>query len=283
MKTVSPALMTLLQSGQELVMADLYSFKLANGTTLNYADFDVDLVANSVTYSSQGPALKRGTTRTVIGVEVDTLDVSMYPHPTDTINGVGFLAAASNGLFDGATLTLYRAFLNPVPNVVGTVILFVGDLADLSIGRTGIDIRINSALAALNIQMPRNLYQAACLHSLYDADCGASRAAFSVNSNVRSGSTALSIVTGLGQPDGWFARGYITMTGGANSGVTRTVRWHSGGTVGLLSALPAAPNVGDPFTLWPGCDKSMATCKNKFNNLGNFRGMPFVPSPETAY
>ena len=28
------------------------------------------------------------------------------------------------------------------------------------------------------------------------------------------------------------------------------------------------------LTLWPGCDKRIATCANKFNNALNFQGEP---------
>ena len=35
--------------------------------------------------------------------------------------------------------------------------------------------------------------------------------------------------------------------------------------------------VGDAFTIRPGCDKTFATCQAKFDNAINFRGFPHVP------
>jgi uncharacterized phage protein (TIGR02218 family) len=35
--------------------------------------------------------------------------------------------------------------------------------------------------------------------------------------------------------------------------------------------------VGDGFTVTAGCDKSVKTCKAKFDNEVNFRGFPHVP------
>jgi hypothetical protein len=32
----------------------------------------------------------------------------------------------------------------------------------------------------------------------------------------------------------------------------------------------------------PGCDRTLATCTNVFNNAANFGGFPFIPTPETA-
>lgn len=50
----------------------------------------------------------------------------------------------------------------------------------------------------------------------------------------------------------------------------------------LTHALPYVPLPGESFTMYPGCDKTMKTCDNKFNNIINYAGEPFVPIPETA-
>jgi len=35
--------------------------------------------------------------------------------------------------------------------------------------------------------------------------------------------------------------------------------------------------VGKQVIVYAGCDKTPQTCKNKFNNLQNFRGFPYIP------
>ena len=47
--------------------------------------------------------------------------------------------------------------------------------------------------------------------------------------------------------------------------------------------LPFAPMTGDAFTVYAGCDHTQGTCQNRFNNLANFRGFPYVPPPQMAY
>jgi len=76
----------------------------------------------------------------------------------------------------------------------------------------------------------------------------------------------------------------LTWTSGANAKLSRAIRSYtgmSGGTV-LIAPMPFAVAAGDAFTAYPGCDKQMATCQNKFLNLANYGGAPFIPSPETA-
>ena len=283
MKAISGPLQTWLASNQSLVMADLYTITLASGSILRYTDFDIDLAWGGNTFLSSGPPLKRSKTRIVIGLEVDTLDVEMYPRPTDLLNGLAMTAAVSAGAFDGATLTLERAYLDPstgVPSVVGTLIMFSGDFADTEVSRTLIKCRINSDVAQLNILLPRNIYQSGCMHVLYDSDCQAARVATALVAGY--GTTASQIVTGSLVADNFFTRGYVTFTSGALNGISKTVKSYVGGAFQLISPLPVAPTSGDTFNAFPGCDHSQATCLNKFNNIIHFRAMPYIPVPETA-
>ena len=266
-------------------MADLYTVSLASSAVLRWADFDVDVThpATGQVHTASGPVLRRGQTRVVIGVEVDTLDVSIYPRASDLIAGVPMLAAARSGAFDGATLALERVFLDAATlGAVGVVSLFVGRFADLQLSRTEIQARINSGTESLAIPMPRNLYQPGCGHTLYDTGCGVSRAAFGVSATVGSGSSVTTLLCGLAQGAGWFDRGYVAFESGPLAGIRRTVKSYAPGVLSLFSPLPSMPAVGAAFMVYPGCDKTKATCQGKFSNLGAFRGMPFIPVPETA-
>lgn len=281
MKNVTPELLALMQSNQQFIIADLYTITTAAGTVLRYTDFDTDLSYGGNVFSASGPVLKRGKTRIVIGLEVDTLDVEIYPSPTDTIGGQSWLSAATAGVFDGATLKLERAFISPVPTVVGALIMFTGVFADLETARAMVSIRVNSDLAALQVQVPRNLYQASCLNVLYGADCKAVRATYAVNSTVTA-RTLSKILCGLAQAEGYFDTGYVVFTSGVLAGTRRTIKAYKPGQFTVYNPFPSIPGIGDAFTVYPGCDKALETCGSKFNNRLNFRGFPFIPVPETS-
>lgn len=282
-KSASAALVTLLTTSQQFLMADLYTFVLLGGTVLRYASADVDIRLSALTFCSSGPLLKRGRTRVVIGLEVDTLEVTVYADNTHLVGGVPWLQAVRSGAFDGASVKLERAFMVAWGDTsAGTVILFEGRVAEAIASRTEAKLTVRSDLELLNIKLPRNLYQPGCIHTLFDAGCGLSKAAFAVNTSTTSGSTRDTLNCGLGQAAGYFDLGTVTFTGGPNAGVTRTVKFYSPGVFKLSYPLPSIPNLGDGFTAYPGCDKLQATCQNKFNNLANFRGFPYVPVPETS-
>ena len=103
---VSPELRQFLATARSFVMADLYTITLASGQVLRYTDTGVQLFADGANYSASGPLLKRTGIRTVRGVEVDTLSVTLYAGVEDTLLGEPILAFIAGGGFDGASLSL---------------------------------------------------------------------------------------------------------------------------------------------------------------------------------
>lgn len=285
MKSASAALIALLNA-QEFLMADLYTITLASGTVLRYTSGDGNLVVGGQTFSSVGPFLTRQGTKTVVGIQVDTLQVVFATGTSPTINGITFAQFAATGGFDGARLKLERVFM-PIgaygDTSAGTLIQFVGRIAEVDTTRVGVTLNVNSDLEILDIQIPRNLFQAPCRFKLYDAGCTLSAASFKSSSSAAAGSTKMKINSALANAAGYFNLGTLVFTSGQNTGQTRTVKSYSVGVHYLAQPLPYTPSVADTFDTYPGCDHLQATCLGKFNNLANYGGMPYIPAPETAY
>lgn len=283
MKTVAASISTFLANNpQQYLLADAYTFTLQSGTVLRYTNAQQDFTLGANTFSSAGPLFVRSTIRQMRGVEVDTLDLTITDVNPTLINGVPFMQALRSGMFDAATLVLNRIFFS-APGVLvnssgtGDIILFSGRVADIDVGRFVAQMRVNSDLELLNIQLPRNVYQPGCLNTVYDSGCTLAKATWQVSGTALAGSTSGALQVSMAQADGWFDQGLVTFTSGVNVGITRTVRTYAGGVMTLIAPFPNAPASGDTFTARPGCDKSQATCQNKFSNLANFRGHPYVP------
>lgn len=86
-------------------------------------------------------------------------------------------------------------------------------------------------------------------------------------------------VSGLTQADGWFDGGLLYFEDGNNTGLAFEVKQWVLATTRLTLFLPTryAVEVGDQFYIVPGCDKTRETCKDKFDNIFNFRGEPDIP------
>jgi uncharacterized phage protein (TIGR02218 family) len=232
--------------------------------------------------------ISRSGTKVTRGLEVDELDLTINPKPTDLINGVAWLtAAALNGQLDGAAVRVQRAFFAAPTDTIpmGRITLFVGNIADGDYSATECRLKVKSWIEVLNRSWPRNLYQSGCLLNLYSTDCGVVQATYTVTDTAEAGSLPSNIKVTRAEDTGYFARGVIACTSGANAGQRRTVKHYIKGTPGQIrvaNPFLSAWAVGDGFTLYPGCNKSKATCADKFNNLANFRGTPYVPVPETV-
>ena len=54
------------------------------------------------------------------------------------------------------------------------------------------------------------------------------------------------------------------------------------GAMSLMAPLPFTIEIGDQITVIPGCNKTVPTCTNKFNNVLNYGGFTEIPAAETA-
>jgi len=64
----------------------------------------------------------------------------------------------------------------------------------------------------------------------------------------------------------------------ALDGTTRAIAAQVGDQITLVQRLPEGTwAIGDAVTLYPGCDRLYTTCRDKFANVPNFFGFPFIP------
>ncbi len=284
MRAASAKLIALLDADQFL-MADLYTITTVQNDVYRYTNYDYDLVVGGYVYKSDGPIISREGISLSLGIEVDNLSVTIDVTDDQTFEGVRVVQAFHNGQMDGARFKLERIFMNmntPTDTSAGTIKLFEGRLIEPELDRNTISVSVASDLDDLNVQMPRNLYQPSCTNTLFDSACGLLRQNFMVQTTIESGSTAARILCQVNQPQGWFTQGVIEFLDGGNAGLKRTIRMHESGALLLTLPLLEAPQAGQRIKVYPGCDKRLDTCQNRFNNFARFRGAPFIPVPETA-
>jgi uncharacterized phage protein (TIGR02218 family) len=284
-ETSGGALAALFNANTAFAKADLYTWTFQDGTVLRTTDADVTLTLGARTFASCAPAIVRGKVSLTVGVEVDSVDVTVMPKSTDTVGGLAWATAARLGYLDGATLLVETAYLSTWPTVVGALHVFQGQVSDIYPDRSAIRVTVKSATELLAQQFPRNVYQSVCLHTVYDAGCGVNKASFTFTNTIVSSPapTLTSFKCSLAQAAGYFDQGVVTFTSGANAGLKRTVKSYDGaGGFTFALPLPVAPAAGDTISVFAGCDKLLATCTDKFANAGKFRGFPWVPTPEQA-
>jgi len=284
MRAASEKLIALLDANQ-FVMADLYTITTVQNDVYRYTNYDFDLIVGGELYRSDGPIISRDGITLSLGVEVDNLSITIDVTDEETFESLRIVQAFHNGQMDGARFKLERIFMDastPTDTSAGTIKLFEGRIIEPEFDRNTIQASVASDLDELNVQMPRNLYQPSCSNTLFDHACGLNRENYALETTIAAGSTASRILCGINQPQGWFTQGVIEFLEGGNKGLKRTIRLHELDVLLLTLPLLENPEVGQRIKVYPGCDKRLESCQNRFNNFARFRGAPFIPIPETS-
>jgi uncharacterized phage protein (TIGR02218 family) len=287
MKAASDSLRAILASGQ-FHMADCYSFILAgSGSTIRYTTADAPITdqATGNVFAAFGPFFQRSNVKFQTGVQVDELSITLTAQPTDTMfpGGPTWLSGLRAGVLDGAEVQLDRAFMADFGDTsAGLVTLFYGRVVEVDVGRSSATIKANTHLELLNLQWPWRLFQPGCSRTLFDAGCTLAKGSFRVGATVTTGSSLQALHTDYAEADGYASLGTVTFTGGTLTGRSFAIKVQNGGVLDMLVPLPALPTAGDTLDIYPGCNKTQATCSGKFGNLQHFQGEPYVPVPEMA-
>lgn len=288
MKSVSNELKAFLDTAKTFHVCDLYELTLQSGVVYRYADYDLPVLLpdGRLFASSNRPVFKRGKLKINSKIEVDKLTVTLYIGTEDRIGGVPMMRVAHSGGLDESRLTLSRCFMREPGDVVGIVEMFGGYVEIKSGGGLELQLEVKSAVRWLNVDFPMQKYYPTCPWNLYGAGCGLNIDNWKSEGTVVSAqNTSVATVSVLTEEDGYYNEGGVEFLSGALAGIIAPVRrsWDiSGNTkIEFLMPLAAIPAYGDTVKIYPGCDKSPATCENKFNNYLRNRATPFVPLKET--
>lgn len=122
----------------------------------------------------------------------------------------------------------------------------------------------------------RRLYQRTCPHVLYGSACRVDKANFMLTATLTTVyGTALGCSAFGLYPDRFFAGGYIEFE---YNGVVerRFITVHTGTQITINVPLIGLES-GSSVKVYAGCDHTKQTCKDKFNNLLNYGGFPYIP------
>jgi len=268
MKTVAAALETHLQ-GEVTTLATCWTVTRTDGEVFRFTSHDRDLTVSGETYLAAS-----GYTSTQISssdqFSVDNLEVM------GVLDSAGITEAdLAAGLFDFAEVELF--VVNWTDTSIGTLPLRKGWLGEVTRHAAHFVAELRGLTQALQ-QPVGDAYSVACRADLGDTQCGVTLASYTVAGTV-TGVTSRREFTdsALGQADDYFNSGLVAFTSGANNGLSREVKDFGSGVVTLYQPLPYDIAVSDTFDIYPGCDKSLATCRDTFSNVDNFRGEPYIP------
>lgn len=189
-----------------------------------------------------------------------------------------------SGRFDGAAVEIWQ--VNWL-DLADRRLVFRGTLGEIERAGGAFKAELRGLTELLNRPVGR-IYQKQCAALFGDATCGVNGADYAVDAVVRAVEGAVVEVAAESAAAGWYAFGTLRVMDGDGEeqaaqirddavadGVRRLTLWDR------VRGLEA----GDRVRLTAGCDKRAATCREKFGNMLNYRGCPYLPTEDwlTAY
>jgi len=281
LKTVSANLATHLAS-ETTTVATCWRIERTDGQVFLFTDHDESLTVNSEVYL-HSTAYKRTAIQDAAGLNVDNLDV------------VGAFSAVSvveedlrAGLWDYAAFEVF--IVNWADLTQGTMKQRKGRLGEVKAGRSEFTVELRGLMQNIQ-QVIGRLYGPSCNADLGDSRCGivlgGSPTVWTVTGTITSvTSNRVFYDTSRTEVFDWFAGGKITWVTGLNAGLSMEVKTSNVGSpingyIGLHLPMLKAVQVGDTYSMTPGCQKRFTEdCQGKFNNTANFRGFPHIPGTD---
>jgi len=175
----------------------------------------------------------------------------------------------SEVIIDPIDFTLFRE------NAGGWTQQFSGRVDSISASEPMSTITCVPIAKALENVMLHLTHSIQCPYTLFDGfTCRANRGSFLVSGNVASSDGAtIEAAEFATKPDGWLNGGEIV-----SGGTRRMILTHIGNQVQVSPRMNI--EAGDAYEATAGCAHSTTDCLNKFANLDNFGGEPYIPTKD---
>lgn len=251
-----------------------------DGQLYCFTDHDQDLVVSGDTYVAAV-----GYSRTALqaqgDLQVDNIDMQgIFDDASITADDM------RSGLWDHADVWVFM--VNWADLTQGIMRLRRGTLGDVASTASGVFKTQLNGLMQLLQNTIGELYSPGCRADLGDSRCqvdlvgGGWQKTGTITSIGADNQTFIVAVDESRAVDGWFLDGVVTFTSGENDGRSMEVKgWvQSTATVHLFLPMPRPIAVGDTFTIYPGCAKTVEMCRDRYNNIVNMRAEPYVPGQD---
>lgn len=253
----------------------LCKITLKNGSVIALNQLDKDIFFDGTLYPASN-ALSASATKTESTLAVDTTDLEGMIN-TDLFDE-GDIAG---GLFNGAYYEFYEVnYMHPEG---GGSIVDTGFIGDLGTSNTGFKLELRSIDQNVQSDIGR-IFMPACDANLGDSRCRVDLNAITVSGSVQSSDYNFYIIDNTRtENSGYFNGGLLKFSSGDNMGLSVEVKNYDKetGRIDFQANFPRKIKAGDTYIMHPGCDKRRDTCRDKYNNIINFRGVPSIPAAET--
>ena len=261
-------------AGGVTTLCRCWSLRRRDGVALGFTDHDRDLIFANLVHAAR-TGLEAAEASAESGFAVSGGDVS------GALTSLGITEAdIAGGLYDGAGV---ETWLVDWSDPETRLLLDLGTIGEVRREGDAFVAEVRGLADRLDAERGRS-FRATCGADLGDGRCRVDLAAWRTTGSVAAVPEPATLAATLpgGFDDGLFSGGRLTWTDGANAGLAADVRLQLGGLIELWEVPPRPVAIGDAFALTAGCDKRLATCRDRFANTANFQGFPHMPGNDAV-
>lgn len=252
-------------------LARLWSIEPVNGDPIRFTDCDNIVVFEGNTYSNE-IGFSASSIVSAANSQTQGADISTAVGPDITEDRI------RSGYFDEAPCHLIVIDYEHPEN--GGIKLFGGTVGEIRFDDLGkVDIHV-IGLFSNRVFINIETYGPFCRAELGDHRCQFDIESLKEVFTVATTTTGQKFTTvELGEDNGYWRYGILKFTSGNNNGIVMTVATSKSNdkSITLFVPAPFIIEAGDTGLIYPGCDKSLAMCRDRYDNIIHFRGEPYVP------
>jgi len=213
------------------------------------------------------------------GISVSAIDMHVglnapQPEITGALSSPHLQAGdLRRGLYDDAAFELWLVDWQSPDN---RLLLLAGHFGAMRHSEGRFHVALRHASDGLRQNRGR-LYQKTCDAVLGDTRCHAAidKPPFTQSAEILSANGASLVLAETGdRPDGWFMHGVLRNQAGKKFIIREDKKIAKRRHIALWQDVTDLIGAGDGVTLIAGCDRRLATCRDKFSNAINFQGFP---------
>ena len=283
MLSLSATLLAIIAQAQHrpVEIHDIYlgSQTVEDSNTLHFVNFYWPITFFTYIGQSAQEYTPLGVSRTAIK-KSSTGEIERVTYRIDNVNkGMSAYAASIN--FRNKRVVTRLIFRDHLSSYSDAKVVFDGFIQNISFRKSSMVASVVPIIGSLSFETGWP-YQIECNAKFGDAYCQINKeaAANKVTGAATGGTTTTLIDTNnLIQADDYWNWGTITFTSGNNTGHSRKILDFNGttDTLTLDYALDNAVSVGDQYTVYRGCDKTLNSCDSIYSNTINYHGFHTIP------
>lgn len=266
--------LAVLQSAETTHRARCWRIERTDGFVLAVTDHDEDLVIDSVTYRSA-----EGLSPSAISQEASAAVANSEASGFLKVGGITEEDVYA-GLWDGASIEIFEVDYTDLS--AGVMLLQRGSLGEFEVGRNTFKAEMRGLVQRLQKPVGRVVTKG-CPWVFGDpSTCRVDLGPLTETGTITSVESQRSFAdSSRVEPADYFGAGLMTITSGANEGVSVEIYSYEEGQFTLHLPLPYEILVGDTYSVVPGCRKRFQEdCRGKWNNINNFGGFPHLPGTD---